>query len=212
MASAPAAQAGSANRADDVRVLLRWVALGAAAGALSGLVVGGLGGRLLMLALRRQSPGVTGIVSDAGFEMGRFTLSGSLQLATVTTALGVMVGLAYVAGRVALPAIARVPAATLLGATVGGASILDPDGIDLLLIEPPDLAVAGFIALPALGAMAIALLVETGARRASGTLTGSWAVPPPRLRAAAQLCATVLVLVLVVVEGRILIEEIGRIP
>lgn len=212
MPSASAAQAGDARRADEVRVLLRWMALGAAAGALSGLIVGGLGGRLLMLALRERSPEVTGIVSDAGFEMGRFTLSGSLQLAAVTTVLGAMAGLAYVAGRLALPAIARVPAATLLGATVGGVALIDPDGIDLLLIEPPDLAAAGFIALPAVGAMAIALLVETGARRAPGAMTGSWVVPPTRLRLAARLCATVLVLVLVVAEGRILVEEIGRIP
>ena len=107
---------------------------------------------------------------------------------------------------------ARRAGTTGLDATVGGASILDPDGIDLLLIEPPDLAVAGFIALPAVGAMAIALLVETGARRAPGAMTGSWVVPPTRLRLAARLCATVLVLVLVVAEGRILVEEIGRIP
>ena len=56
MPSAPAAQAGDARRADEVRVLLRWMALGAAAGSLSGLIVGGLGGRLLMLALRERSP------------------------------------------------------------------------------------------------------------------------------------------------------------
>ena len=50
----------------DLAFLWRWVLLGGAAGALAGLLVGGIGGRLAMFVLRRTSDqSVVGIESDA---------------------------------------------------------------------------------------------------------------------------------------------------
>ncbi|MBW3618942.1 MAG: hypothetical protein KY461_01745, partial [Actinobacteria bacterium] len=43
------------------------------AGALSGVLVGGVGGRLAMLLIARLNPQATGRISDDGFRMGTFT-------------------------------------------------------------------------------------------------------------------------------------------
>ena len=45
----------------DLRAAAWWVALGALAGAVAGLVWGGIGGRLVMLVLRVTSPGAVGV-------------------------------------------------------------------------------------------------------------------------------------------------------
>ena len=59
----------------DTREVARLVLTGTAAGALAGAVVGGLGGRLVMLVLRLTSdPIVLGTTSDDGFEIGRFSV------------------------------------------------------------------------------------------------------------------------------------------
>jgi hypothetical protein len=156
----------------DVRALGWWIALGALAGALAGLLVGGMAGRLLMLALRVGSPDAEGVTTDAGFEIGQVTVSGTATLAALTTLAGALAGIAWTGVRPGLPGPARVPLAALLGATVGGASVIDPDGIDLLILEPTWLAVGGFIALPAIAAGAIALIVERAGR------AGRRPVPP----------------------------------
>jgi hypothetical protein len=48
----------------------------------------------------------------------------------------------------------------LAGAIVGGSIIVRKDGVDFNLLEPPLLAVAMFIAIPAIGAGLIAWLTE----------------------------------------------------
>jgi hypothetical protein len=59
----------------DMRTVAWWLVVGVTVGG----VVGGLGGRGLMFALRLTSD-ADGIVSDDGFTIGHFTLSDSLQL------------------------------------------------------------------------------------------------------------------------------------
>jgi len=57
-----------------------------------------------------------------------------------------------------------------LGATIGGATILRPNGIDLTALEPLALAVAMFIAIPAAGAAATSVLTERWLRRGSRSI------------------------------------------
>jgi len=138
----------------------RGLLLGAAAGAWAGLLVGGVGGRLAMFVLRVTSPDVVrGRISDDGFEIGRISAQTAFLLA-ITTALGAIVGVLYVALRGALPAAWRLGAWTLVGTTVGGSAILHADGVDFNLIEPTWLAVVTFVAIPAGGAALMAILVE----------------------------------------------------
>jgi hypothetical protein len=207
MATAPAARPGTPWRTD-LRAAARWLALGALAGGLAGLVIGGVGGRLLMLVLRRESPGALGLTSDDGFEIGEVTFSGSLNLLVFTALLGAMAGVAYVLVRPGVPRLARIPLATVLGGTAGGTAVLEPDGIDLLVLDPLLLAVAGFIALPALWATATAILVERGARRVAPFQA---ARPLGRLAPVVRLVVTLAVLALIATSALDLIDELERI-
>ena len=140
------------------------VLAGTAAGAIVGLVIGGIGGRLAMLLLRLTTPGsIAGLVSDDGFEMGVVSGSTAFLLFT-TTALGAIDGALYSGLRGAIPPRLRLPLWTALGALVGGGAIVHADGVDFNLLEPAALAVALFVAIPAAGAAAIVLLAERWSR------------------------------------------------
>jgi hypothetical protein len=203
-----ASTAGTTLRTD-VRAVGSWAVLVLGAGAVAGVVIGGVGGRLVMLVLRRESPLATGLTSDAGFEIGRVTLAGSLALSAVTGLIGVAFAVAYSVLRTGLPALARTPAAALVGGTLGGTSFLDPDGIDLLVLGPRWFAIASFTVLPALAAMCIAIAIERGAR------DRRWP-HPVTLPAPAILTARVLVSafvgVFIVAQTTALIDVIDRIP
>jgi hypothetical protein len=131
-----------------------------AAGATGGLLVGGVGGRLAMFVLRLTSPAsLHGLESDDGFTIGRFSAATAFLL-FLTAVLGVLVGLGYLVFRAVVPDRWRVPAFGALGGLVGGTAILHEDGIDFVLVRPQVLAVASFIAIPLLGALAIARLTD----------------------------------------------------
>lgn len=224
----------------DARLVAWWLAVGAGAGALVGLVVGGIGGRLLMLALRLESPDAVGLTSDDGFEIGRVSLE-SIDLLVFGASAGALFGALYMLGRRALPRPGRAVAATLAAATVGGGAFLTPDGTDLAVLDPLWLAVAGFIALPAAAALAIALLVERWSKLAPWSLSRRRAlaftpillaapIAPvlavgaagvlaarrvgglSRLAPMVRIVVPIVVLAIVVTQGLSLIDEVDRIP
>lgn len=134
--------------------------LGASSGALAGFLIGGVLGRIAMFVLRLTSPdAVIGRTSDDGFIIGQITTD-SLFLIAVTTALGAVVGVAYVVARPAVPGGWMIAAWTVGGMAIGGSTILKADGIDFTELEPRLLSVAMFIAIPAGGAALMAVLVE----------------------------------------------------
>jgi hypothetical protein len=128
-------------------------------GAVAGGVVGGIGGRLVMLVLRLTSE-ADGVISDDGFTIGEFSLFDSLQLYSATALAGAVNGAIYVAARRVLPARGRVALWGLLGAAVVGGVVVHPDGVDFNLLEPLWFAIAAFVALPGIAALAVAWLVE----------------------------------------------------
>lgn len=145
----------------DIGTILYWTTLGAAAGGLGGLLIGGVGGRLAMFVLRLTSDdSVRGIRSDDDFIIGRFDLTSTLSLLAVTMIMGSVVGLIVVLGRPFFPKRGMPFAWALAGAITGGAILISADGVDFTLLEPHLLAVAMFIAIPAVGAGLIAWLVE----------------------------------------------------
>jgi hypothetical protein len=107
-----------------------------------------------------------------------------LFLLAITTGLGAIVGVLYVAVRQALPSAWRRVAWTFVGATFGGSAILHADGVDFNLLEPTWLAVAMFVAIPAGGAALMAAWVESWDR---------WWFTDRRRTIAAALPALVLV-------------------
>ena len=160
-AADPASSGALPSVGDDVRGALRHAAIGVAAGAVSGFVVGGVLGRIAMLVLRLTTgDGVTGVESDDGFVIGRVTLGGSLQLAATYTVGGVLLGLLYALARRFLPRRGRILAWAAVTAALGGATFVHADGIDYALLDPLWLAVAFFVALPALAGLSVAWLVE----------------------------------------------------
>ena len=145
----------------DLKMLAYWVTLGAAAGGAGGVVVGGIGGRLAMLLLRFTShDSVRGVESDDGFEIGRFDFISTANLLVVTAVLGAILGLVMVAGRPFFPKRGMPIAWGVAGALAGGAILISADGVDFTLLGPLSLAIVLFIAIPAVGAFAIAWLVS----------------------------------------------------
>jgi hypothetical protein len=146
-------------------------------GAVSGAIVGGLGGRIAMRILFLTSDdAVKGVTSDDGFEIGRFTLSNTVGLVIVTTFIGVLAALLYL---VAHPFVAgwgraRVPAMAIFYGVVGGALLVHRDGVDFKLLEPAMLAIGLFVAISAGFGAVVAHLVGLAAADGAWPQTWPW--------------------------------------
>lgn len=145
------------------RALARTTLVGAVCGA---LVVGVLS-RLGMMLLAGLNPEATGITSDDGFEMGQFTLSGSLQLLASGLQFGVAGAWCYVVvrGLMVGPPWFRLLSISTGPAVVVGAVVVHTGGVDFTLLEPVWLTVAMFVALPGLFVALLHLGVERAERR-----------------------------------------------
>jgi hypothetical protein len=147
------------------------------AAAVSGIVVGGVGGRLVMrLSALAADDSRTGMLTENGNVIGRITVEGTLALLLfVGLITGVGVGLFLFALRTVLPR--RFLPGTLstvllaLGATIA----IDPSNADFVIVGHRALNVAMFIALfPAFGVVFV-VLAERLER---------WLVRPPLARIA----------------------------
>src|SRR3954452_11673814 len=109
----------------------RRVAAIKAAGALLGLLVGGLGGRLAMLILARLNPRAAGVTSDDGFSIGQFTPAGSLNLLLAGGVLGVLGAAIYAVLRPLMigPRWFRVLSISVGPAVVVGEQLVHVDGV-----------------------------------------------------------------------------------
>lgn len=138
------------------------VGLIVATGAGAGLLLGGVLGRLLMFALIRLNPENVGMLSDDGFEMGRFTLSGSLNLLVVGAVIGGIGGLVYAGARHLTfgPTWFRASSIVLGSGLPVGALIVQTEGVDFVLLSPGLLGVAMFVSIPALYGLTLWLVLE----------------------------------------------------
>ncbi|QBR91370.1 hypothetical protein [Nocardioides euryhalodurans] len=132
-------------------------------GLVCGWLVAGVLSRLAMLLLVELNPVADGVTSDDGFIMGRFTLSGSLNLMFVVgTFLGLLGAAFYVAlrGLRIGPPWFRLLSISIGGGVVVGAGLVHTDGVDFRLLEPVWLAVALFVAVPATYVALLSLVSE----------------------------------------------------
>ena len=171
----PRRRATVVDALDQLRVLV-------IAGISTGVVVVGVGSRLIMLLLRLTSPDtVHGVVSDDGFFIGRVTLSGTYNLLNLGAAVGVIGACAYRLVRPWLigPSWFRRCTTGAAAAAVVGSLLLHSDGVDFTVLKPTWLAISLFIALPGLFAVAIAASVERVARSTARSAQGRlrWIVP-----------------------------------
>lgn len=152
------------------------------AGVTTGVLVGGVGGRAAMLVLRLTSPhSVVGMTSDDGFEIGRVTLAGTYNLLLTGAGFGVLGAALH--GLVAPWLIGprwfrHLTVALGSGAVVGG-MLVHTDGIDFRLLDPAWLAIACFVALPALFGGLVGVVLERCARADAWSSTGwrRWGLP-----------------------------------
>lgn len=140
----------------------RRLAAATVAGALSGLLVGGVGGRLAMFVLAQRNPAATGVESDDGFVMGQFTLSGTLNLLALGTVIGILGGGVYfvLRGLMIGPRWFAVLSMSGGAAVVVGSMLIHTDGVDFTLLEPPLLPIALFLAIPGIYVVLLMFLAE----------------------------------------------------
>jgi hypothetical protein len=148
---------------------------GVSAGFLAGVLIGGVGGRLAMLALRLTSdPSLHGVSTDDGFTIGRVSVE-TLFLLGVTAGLGMAGGLFYLVVRRWIPSPWRIPLMMLFFALVGGAGIIGPSDVDFTRLSPLSLAVAFFVLIPAAYGAMMPWLAERLLRQDSILRRGRWA-------------------------------------
>jgi len=126
-------------------------------------LAGGDGRNIPREASHRTSPDeVVGMNSDDGFEIGRFTPSGTYALLMLGALVGVIGAAAYRAVEPWLLGpgwFRRLTVAAGSGAVVGS-MLIHADGIDFRVLKPTWLAVGLFVALPALFGAVIAVAVD----------------------------------------------------
>jgi hypothetical protein len=153
---------------EDLKTSARRVSMAVLAGLSMGALIGGVGGRIAMFVLRLTSdPSLQGAETDDGFIIGQ--ISGeTLFLVIITSGLGMVGGIFYLAVRPWLPQRWRAALFGIFGGIVGGALVIRPDGIDFTLLDPLALAIAMFIALPAIYGVVVSRLIERWLPRDAG--------------------------------------------
>jgi len=168
----------------------RRVGIALLVGAVSGFVVGGIGGRLFMFVLAQLNPDATGVQTDDGFEMGRFTASGTINLLVVGTVLGVIGGLFFLILRGLRfgPGWFRVLSMPAGAALVVGSILVHSDGVDFTLLKPLWLAVALTLAVPFVYTLVLAGIAD----RWLGDESAVWGVIPVGVTWTVRIALTVL--------------------
>lgn len=148
-------------RSASVRAARRLAAI-TAAGALVGLLVGGVGGRLAMMALARLNPAADGLTSDDGFVIGQVTLAGTLNLLAAGTFLGVLGAAIYAVLRALMigPRWFQVLSIAVGPAVVVGEQLVHTDGVDFTLLNPPWVPITLFLLIPGLYAALLTVVAE----------------------------------------------------
>ncbi len=140
------------------------VLVGAIAGAVTGIFVSGVLGRLAMRLLAVTSPlYAQGGITDDQAVVGEITLAGTANLAFFGATAGGIGGLIYLWVRRVLAESrrGRVLGYGLFTGTVGGALLVhDHPSFDYTVFSPAWLSVALFIALPVVFGILVAVLVE----------------------------------------------------
>jgi hypothetical protein len=144
--------------------LARSMAAATIGGALSGLLIGGVLGRLAMRLLAATSPAqAQGGITDDNAVVGTISAAGTVALALFTVQGGAIGGLILLLARRVLPASRRARSACsgLLTGALGGAAFVHGHGsFDFTELRPVPLAVIAFVALPLLYGLLVPALVD----------------------------------------------------
>jgi hypothetical protein len=145
----------------------------ALAGAIAGVVVGGVGGRLVMLVsgemYRREHPHMRIRTESSGRLVGDFTWSGTFELIGQGMVLGLIGGLIYLVARRWLPRSSRYEGLLfgVLLLLLAGVTVISADNADFDRFGSPVVNVLMFASLFVLYGMAVGPLARWSARLAS---------------------------------------------
>ncbi len=137
---------GTAPRSERVAARVRWLAVRGGASAITGVVVLGIGGRLVMLASRLLHPDAVGRLTENGNRIGDVTVGGTIGLVFFGGLLGgVFAGFIWAIGREWLsdrPFTVGVAAVAL-----GGGGLVEADNRDFVVLQDPAVDIALLLGL-----------------------------------------------------------------
>ncbi len=156
----------------EIAELIRHIGIVGILGASLGLIVGGIGGRVLMRIAAIVAPdNVTGAATENGNAIGDITADGTIELIIFVGILFGGVGaVAYVISErwLSWAGPLRPLAFGLLMLVIGAPDVLDPANRDFLLVGNFELIVAMFVALFLLFGIPLPLLVSAVEERLRG--------------------------------------------
>lgn len=127
---------------------IRWVAVRGIASAFAGVLVLGVGGRLVMLASRFLHPDAIGRTTDNGNRIGEFTVEGTVARILFGGLLsGLVAGVIWALVKEWIP-----PNPALVGfgvIAIGGFQLIEADNPDFVILEGPGPDLALLVGLPA---------------------------------------------------------------
>jgi hypothetical protein len=141
--------------------ILREIARGGLAGLVVGIVLGGIGGRLVMRLAAVLVPSSAGSFTENGNVIGTITVGGSVALIVFLGLLaGVFAGSLWVIIRPWLPSgmVARALVTMPFAVAIGSQTLVDDRNRDFAILDRDPLVVASLIALVALFGPALAVV------------------------------------------------------
>jgi hypothetical protein len=168
-AATAAVMGGPADDATSARsaAILRTVARGGFAGVVVGLIVGGIGGRIVMRLAALAVPGSAGGVTENGNRIGEITLGGTVGLAVLGLFVGLIAATIWVAVSPWIPGLGlrRAVLAMPIAVALGAAGLIDGDNPDFSILGHDPVVVAMLVVLVALFGFLFALVDQWLDRR-----------------------------------------------
>lgn len=147
--------------------ILRDIARGGIAGVLTGVLVGGLGGRVVMRAAALAVPDAAGRFTENGNVIGNITLAGSLGLVAFGLFAGLFIGAFWVAVAPWIPGagVRRALATMPIALAMGGVGLVEGDNSDFHVLNNDLLVVILLLGLVAAVGFVVALADDLLDRR-----------------------------------------------
>ena len=134
--------------------LIRRIALSGLAGAIAGVVVLGIGGRLVMFASRLLHPEAAGRITENLNRIGEFTIDGTIELLLFGgVGFGLTGGVVWVLVRQWMP-----DSAVLVGlgaVAIGGSLLIQADNTDFIILQDPQVDLVLLVGLVFLFGMSL---------------------------------------------------------